>query len=167
MSPGVGSSFTQTAWRFVGYGRVVAERERKNAGGFKAGDANDGRVKKMGEGKRRAKSGSPCAACGSKTRSSFLHLQVECRDIRDSPHCCGCRFSIPDFPSLVFLDCRFRFCVRPVGNHCEKDDGNYFTRNERRFHKLSKVKRYYIWRDRLEIFLVLKCNRVWTWRNVM
>lgn len=32
------------------------------------------------------KSGSPCTACASKTRSSFLHLQVERRDIRRGLH---------------------------------------------------------------------------------
>lgn len=32
------------------------------------------------------KSGSPCTACASKTRSSFLHLQVERRDIRHGLH---------------------------------------------------------------------------------
>lgn len=131
---GDSSSLTQTAWGFVGYGRIVRGRRRKNArtctyiGGFHAGDANDGRVEKTGGGKRRAKSRSPCAACGSKTRSSFLHLQVECRDIRGGPHCCDCNFSIPDFPSLVLPDCRFRLlCSRPVGNHCKRDGGNCFT----------------------------------------
>lgn len=84
-------------------------------GAFTLGDANDGRVEKMGEGKRRAKSRSPCAACGSKTRSSFLHLQVECRDIRGSPHCCDCNFSIPDFRFLVLPRLSFSsFRSRPV-----------------------------------------------------
>lgn len=54
------------------------------------------------------KSGSPCAAYGSKTRSSFLHLQIECRGIRDSRHCRDRCFSIINFcpfylfPAVVF-----------------------------------------------------------------
>lgn len=54
------------------------------------------------------KSGSPCTACASKTRSSFLHLQVERRDIRHGLH--HPTFSIcdnvssplpPPFPALL------------------------------------------------------------------
>ena len=52
-------------------------------------------AKAANKGKRRSerrrgsdglKSGSPCTACTSKTRSSFLHLQVERRDIRHGLH---------------------------------------------------------------------------------
>lgn len=60
------------------------ERERKKAQrAFRLGMRITGkRGGEVQEGKQRVKSGSPCTACGSKTRSSFLHLQVERRSIR-------------------------------------------------------------------------------------
>lgn len=56
------------------------------------------------------KSGSPCTACASKTRSSFLHLQVERRDIRHGLH--HPTFSICDNVSSPLSPPFPRCCLR-------------------------------------------------------
>lgn len=53
------------------------ERKRTQGGQNAFEQASEG-----GGGEERVKSGSPCTACASKTRSSFLHLQVERRPVR-------------------------------------------------------------------------------------
>lgn len=118
----------------VDYGRVVAERERKRKNAhtyieraFTLGMRITGGWKKTREGKRRVKSRSPCAACGSKTRSSFLHLQVEYRDILAALIVVIVIFRFSIFLSLASADCRFRLYARPIGNHCKGDGGNCFT----------------------------------------
>lgn len=113
--------------------------------------------------KRRVKSGSPCAACGSKTRSSFLHLQVEYRDIRSSPHC---RFSIPDFLSLLPVPRLVHYCfcprVRPLGNRPRKGRWKLFYTAQRALYWLPEVKEcclkeLYLWKSRRDhTFFILR-----------
>jgi len=94
----------------------VSEREMQGAYrmGMRIAGAKSGKRGEEGE-SRRVKSRSPCAACGSETRSSFLHLQVEYRGIRDSPHRC---FSIPIFSSFFVF--RFAIVFAFVGNRLSK-----------------------------------------------
>lgn len=70
-------------------------------------------------------------------------------------------FPFLSFPSVFTFA---KMSVRPVGNPLKRDGGNCFTRGggvlRRALHKLSKVKGYDVWRDRLEIFLVLRYNAV-------
>lgn len=81
-------------WGFVGYERVAGQRAwgspthrgcEGERDGARKGEGKQGGQSAFERGWRReerVKSGSPCTACASRTRSSFLHLQVERRPVR-------------------------------------------------------------------------------------
>lgn len=73
---------TRTRWGHGGFHTQKLTYPARGNGGSSARE----RERERGGREGGVKSGSPCTACASKTRSSFLHLQVERRDIRHGLH---------------------------------------------------------------------------------
>lgn len=112
-------------WGFVGYGRVVAKgkgRERENIGGFQAGDANDRRVEKMERENGGLNLGRPAPRAARKLGQVFCTCRSNVGTFVTALIVVVVVFRFPIFHPSSSLDVVvFRLCLRPAGNHREKD----------------------------------------------